>query len=370
MYMEKRASLLGVLQTLYRWRKQILIISAGAAIGTALISLALPNYFKATTVFYAASPDLAKPEILFNRGNQLRSFYYGGENDIDRILTIGESSALIDFMVDSFHLYEIYQINPEHPKAIHRVREEFLELYELKKNKRDALELSMEDKDAERSARMANTAREKINSLASQLIKKNQRRTLQAYRENIARKEKQLVQMGDSLAVVRGQFDIYNITAQSELLTSQASMARAALAKNRRKLEVLKSASGIRPDTIAFLRATVGGMETQVDSLESQVDRFRKGMARVMNLEKQYIDANQTLSEDRERAKQLQATVDSDIPALILVEEAQTPIIKSRPKRSIMVIAAGAIAFLFSVIGILLFEAYRDIDWRKILHDS
>lgn len=364
--MEKNTSLLGVLRTIFHWKGPILIISVTAAVGTALISLLLPNYYQATTVFYAASPDLAKPEILFNRGTQLRSFYYGGESDIDRILTIGESADLLNFLVDSFDLYQHYQINPDRPKAQYRVQEELLDLYEVTKNKRDALELSVEDKSSEQAAQMANAAREKINSLAQQLIKKNQERTLKAYRNSIQTKRKELQLLGDSLGQLRARYEIYNIESQSELLADRSSSSKAMLVRNERRLSVLKGNENVSRDTIVYLEASVSGMREQVDSLQAQMERFRNGMSLVQQLEKQYVEANETLAEDRERTKQLQATYESDIPAIILVEEAGVPVIKSRPRRSIITIAAGLIAFIFSVIGVLLFDAYRRIDWRSI----
>jgi len=368
--MEQKASLLGVVQSLYKWRKHILIICGIAGLGTALITLFLPNYYQASTLFYAAHPDLAKPEILFNRGNQLRSFYYGGEEDVDRLLTIGESAELLDFLVDSFDLYDRYDINPDLTKAPIRVREELLSLYDIQRNKREAIDLRVEDRDPQVAAQMANAARIKINELAQQLIKSNQKSTLKAYRDNLQNKASNLEYLGDSLATVRAKYEIYNVQAQSELLTGQYSSARAKLAREASKLNALKDNRSIPRDTIAYMSATVNGLETQVDSLSSQMERFRNGMARILSLEKEYIEANQTLSEDRERTKQLQATFDSDISAIILVEEAEVPILKSRPHRSIIVIAAGAIAFIFSVLGVLLLEAYRTIKWQEVFKDA
>jgi uncharacterized protein involved in exopolysaccharide biosynthesis len=50
----------------------------------------------------------------------------------------------------------------------------------------------------------------------------------------------------------------------------------------------------------------------------------------------------------------------------VVVEEAEVPLIKSRPKRSIIVIGAAFIAFIFTVIGILILDTYRDVDWKSI----
>ena len=51
-------SLFDLVVLLYKWRKHILGASFLAAVIAAGISLALPNYYEASTQFYAASPDL------------------------------------------------------------------------------------------------------------------------------------------------------------------------------------------------------------------------------------------------------------------------------------------------------------------------
>ena len=51
---------------------------------------------------------------------------------------------------------------------------------------------------------------------------------------------------------------------------------------------------------------------------------------------------------------------------VLIIEEADTPLIKNRPKRSVIVLASVLGAFLFSVLGALVADAYRDIDWKSI----
>ena len=163
--MEKNTdNLLGVLKTLFKWKKQIFLVCLIAGIGSVIISLLLPVYFQATTVFLAASPDQAKPELIFGSGT-LEGEYYGNENDIDRILTIAESSELFDFLIDTFNLYQHYKIDSTANRAPYRVKKKLAKLYDVAKTKRDAIELSVEDQDKELAAAIANTARRKINEI-------------------------------------------------------------------------------------------------------------------------------------------------------------------------------------------------------------
>jgi len=365
--MNNKDNLLDVVKTLFRWKRPILSVCLIALAGSIAIALLLPVYYEATTTFLAASPDQAKPEMLYGKVS-FEPEYYGNENDIDRILTLAESGELVDHLIDSFQLYEHYDIDTSGARAAYWVRETFFGHYEVAKTKRDAIDLSIEDTDKVLAANMANAAREKIDRLAQQLIKESQYKSMRAYELNIRNKEQQLAILSDSLVNLRRTYGIFNTEAQSESLTDQLSKAEARLTRNEARLRALRGSSGIRRDTIANLSAMVDGQTEEVAELQQKIAQLNEGMAIVNTLERQYSEANQSLGEDKERYKLLASTYQSDIPATILVEKASVPIIKSRPRRSIIVVASVAVAFLFSVIGVLLFDAYKDINWREIIH--
>lgn len=365
--MEKKDSLVEVLQTLFKWKRQLFFTCLAAGIGSIIISLLLPVYYKSTTVFLAASPDQAKPELLFGKGT-LRTQYYGNENDIDRILTLAQSNEVVEFLIDSFNLFEHYDIDPTHPKAKYKVKQAFFDLYEIKKTKRDAIELSIEDRKKEMAARIVNAARERLNEIAQGLIKERQFKAINTFETSMVVKEKQLTALSDSLIKLRSRYGIYNSGAQTESLTAQFSEAEAKLVRNRGRLNALKEISTIPKDTIIMAAALVAGLEEEVNSLKEKIKMLNDGMAHVNIIDKQYQEANQTLSEDKERNKRFIATYNSTIPAIFLVEQGAVPIIKSRPKRSIIVLAAVAIAFLFSIFAILLIDSYKHINWREIIN--
>ena len=364
--MEQKDNLLGIIQTLWNWRIPILVICLAAGIGSIIVSLLMPNHFKATTLFLAASPDQAKPELLFGWGVG-ETEYYGNKNDIDRLLTISESYELVDFLVDSFNLYEHYDIDIDHPKAPFLVQRKFFKLYEVTKTKRDALELTIEDRDPALAAKIANTAREKINEIAQRLLKDTQFRTIKTFEDNINSKQNILNELGDSLFQFRLRYGIYFSEDQAEGVLDQQSKAEAKLIRNRTRLEILKSTPGIPRDTISYLNALVKGMDKEVDNFNTKVKLFNEGMTLIDVYRKQWQEANQSLSLDKERVKQFNATFNANIPATLLVEEAQIPIIKSRPHRTLIVLGTTAIAFFFSILAILLLETYKEMDWRRIL---
>ncbi len=365
--METKDNLLGVIATLFKWKKIILYTCAATAIGAAIISLILPVYYKSTTIFYAASPDLAVPEAIFGTSAEAPD-YYGTENDIDRILSIANSGQLVAFMVDSFDLYERYDIDPKSPRGPYYVALEFESHFDVVKTKYDAIELSIEDEDKETAAKMTNAARNFINDLAQRLIKESQAKTVRTFEENIKQKEADMKMMNDSMQHIRLRYGGYTTKAQSENLSELIATGEAKLNQSRARMGSLRNAGYKQRDTLTLLQANITGYESQLQQLYVRLDTFNRGMALMDYLVESQLQASEQLAEDKEHYKMSKAAYSSEFPAVFLLEEGQVPVIKERPKRAMMVVAATMVAFIFSVIGVLIFDTYRDVNWRAIIN--
>lgn len=371
--MQQRDNLLGVLSAIYRWRKTIRNICALTLVGSIAASLCLNTYYKSTTIFYPSSPQLANPELIFGNTGQAAE-YFGSDRDLDRLAEIANSNEVVDHMVRHFGLFTHYDVDSTAKDGPHKVRERFRKLYAAQKNKNDAIELSIEDTDPLMAAKMANAARDKINELGQRLIKDNQGRLLAAFEDNIHRKTEELRSLGDSLKFLQARYNIFNIGAQGEQLSTQLAKAESEIVRSRAKLEVLEHNPLIRPDTIEFIKANLRASERERESLMSpnpkgdnlSIKTFNEGLPLMSIVSDLHYQARKQLSYDKERYNQIKAAYNTNIPSLQVVETAETPLIKSRPHRSILVIASVVAAFLFAVIAVLIADAYRDVDWRSL----
>jgi tyrosine-protein kinase Etk/Wzc len=364
--MDNRDNLLGVLATLFKWKKQILKVILLAGIGTAAISfLFLDDYYRATTVFYVASPDLFKPEQMFGTSNKDMD-YYGTDADLDRVLTIAESNELYDFLIKTFDLYKHYDIDSTKQKAPFKVREHLQKLYDVKKTKFDAVELSVEDTDREFAARMANSAREKIDEISQRLIRNSQLGLIKAYESSFLEKEKTLLNINGTLTQLRQNSGVIDPEQQTEAVTKSAVEAGVNYARSKAKLDALRKMSNISKDTIALLEATVKGYEGEVKESNATLKRYNDGYNGVLDMKNQYEKESEQVSKDKQRYLQLRIAYSTKISALSIFETAAIPIVKERPKRAIIIISAMLIALIFSVIGVLLADNYKDVSWKEI----
>lgn len=364
--MENNDNLLGVLATIFRWKKPILTVTFIATIATALIAfLFLHNYYKSTTIFYVASPDIFKPEQVFGTSNKDMEFY-GNANDLDRVLTIAESGELYEFLIKKFDLYKHYDIDSTDEKAPYKVREKLVSLYNVKKTKFDAIELSVEDVDRQMATDMANVAREKIDEISQRLMRQSQENVIKAYESNFVEKEKVLSRVGDSLMRLRESYGVIDPDKQTEAVTKTAVESETNFARNKAKLDMLKKSPNVSKDTLTLLEANVKGYEEEVKANALMLKKYNQGFNSVSALKEFYEKERDQMGQDRQRAMQLSIAYNTKISALVLVESAKMPIVKSRPKRSILVLSAGLIAFIFSIIGVLLMDNYKNVNWNTI----
>ncbi len=371
----KDYSLLSIVKLLHKWRKPIVYVTIGIAVLSGVISLIVPVYFESTTLFYAASEDLFKPKKVFGYGESDVE-YYGTTDDIQRILTVANSYELTSHLVNGYGLYEHYDVDSTKSKAAFIVREKLMSHYKIIRTKYDAIELTIEDRDPEVAAAMANSARDKINSIISEMIRGSQQKVIESYAKTISTKETALKAIQDSLSSAQLKYGIFDPEAQTEYLSTLVTSTETRLVSENAKLEAYKSSSGrVARDSVAKLTANIAGLESQLDlllgrdtSIQSNysIERFNKAKGTIMVLDDSYKKATNTVNFDKELLKTLESAYNLNVPALHIVESAQVPVVKSRPRRTLVVLASTFAAFLFMVMGVLFIESYKHLDWSFI----
>jgi tyrosine-protein kinase Etk/Wzc len=370
--MEQKDSLLGVLGTLIRNRKFLLRFVGIVGVLTAAASFLMPNYYASTASFYAASPDLANPELMFGyTANVTR--YYGDEHDLDRLMTIAESNELLDFMVKKFDLYEHYDIDSTEPKAPYKLREHFRELYTISKTKADAIELEIEDTDKQFAQLMVNAAMQKINDVASRITRESQGKIIQSFETNMTEKRLLLDKYGDSLTILRKKSGIIDPVSQGEILSERVAESESEMTRLRVRLGELESNPLIPRDTIAYLKADLKAASTEYSELTDMnsvkglnVRKFNEGVSKISEFQDLHFQARKQLSYDLERYNQIKAAYKTNIPAIHIIQIGELPVVKSRPKRSILVLGAMLAAFVFGLLALLVAEHYRDVKWSDL----
>ncbi len=374
--MNHKESLLDVLKTLYRWKIPIIITSAIAGLIAVFYCLSIPNYYKSKVVFYPANLRIASRGALFGGADENMDFY-GGRDETNRIMNIAKSPEVVNYIVDKYDLYAHYDIDSTELEAPHYVVNDFLELYKVKKNVEDAIEISIEDVDREKTADMVWAVVGKINEINNRLTKENQRRILGSFEQKVKDKQALYNASSDSVRQLRARYGIVSVASQEEFLTTLVAKTESALAAKQARLDALQSTGSAPRDTINVLRTNIKSLENQLFRLTSpksdskiNLDRFNRGREQVTLLELRQEDLADEISFLRDRFFQYQTVYDTNVYSLYITEPPSTPVVRSRPRRTLTVLSVGMIAFILSSLGALLLDYYKDINWKEITREE
>ncbi len=208
--MVSQENLVGLFGKLWRWRKYLIILTVLAAVGSTVISLLLPNYYKSTAIFYPSNIATFDRVILFSTESSDKVLnYFGSKEDVSRMLAVTRSSDLIGDVIYRFNLAERYGIDTSSPKWHSKVIREFLSNYKAVRTELGNIEVSVWDRDPLVAAEMANYIMNRTDRLYTGMVTDRYKTISENIRDQLEAKEKELLRLTDSLASFSDTTDIH-----------------------------------------------------------------------------------------------------------------------------------------------------------------
>lgn len=359
-------NLLGVL-----WRRRIfLIVTSGiVAVLSIVISLMLPNWFKASSrLLLPESSSGGIASALLGDVSSALSMFGGGGGDYVRYLTILNSRTVLKSAVDTFDLVQVYDLEEkEFPieEAIERLTDnvDFVIDSEF-----DFLTIEALDKDPRRAADLSNyfvRALSRVdNQLASQTAGQFRKYVEQRYSES----ERMRAKLLDSLQSFQERYGIIDLEAQTTAYFEQLAEMRINVISAEIQYEALKRPFGeenIRVQSAAdvlkaaekLYDAALAGKEQVLpvsqEAAPEMVHRYAE-LTMERTIQERILELVAPMLEHARFNEQQQ------IEALQVVDSAIPPAKKFKPKRSIIVVASTLSAFILATLYALLMNWWRN----------
>ncbi|MBL4649546.1 MAG: hypothetical protein JKY03_07425 [Aureispira sp.] len=203
----------------------------------------------------------------------------------------------------------------------------------------------------------------------------------ETYEAAIAEKEVELITIADTLTILRKEFNIFDVNEQSKALSGMLSSLEGRLAYDQAKLIAFQEMKAPR-DSIVNVKARIAGASSQRDlmrggslrnpSVETSSDiyAFNEGRDPVIYWETKIANLNEELSLIITQFAKFKTHAYSNIAGIIVLEPVQIPNLKSYPIRSFMVIGSTLVAIILGIIGVLILDTYKRIDWKDVLYEK
>ena len=307
--MDNDYNMLGTIRVLLKWKRQILIVTVAAGILTAAYSwFFMDDYYKAFATLYPINLAYNDRAAIFNM-EQID--YYGSKEDVNRVLTISQSMPIADYIINKYNLAGHYKISKDKKYWRTKVQKEFDSNYKSIKTDQGAIEMSLYDTDSTLTVKMLNDMIEMTDSIfrGSELASKKQQ--LETFNKQLARRQEEIEKYGDTLAVLGKQSHI-----------------------------VVKAGFD-KTDLI------------EGDDLKA-VQVYKAIYAKQKN-------ALIELNENGNIKEQIENSLANDSKSLAIIDTPSVPDKKEKPVRSLIVLTAMLLVFVFSVFGALLFDQVQEI---------
>jgi uncharacterized protein involved in exopolysaccharide biosynthesis len=340
-------SLAGLRAIFNRW-KNMLALAAGLAFIVSLgVVLALPDIYSSMAVFLPTSLQNTDPNRLLEGAKLELS---ARPEDLDRVLSIGQSLPVAELMVRKFDLYRHYDIDePGTDIAANKVLKEFTTNLSIIHNERDAIELTFQDRDKVLAARVANAMVSAIDSINQQLTLENRRNILTLFSQRSASLNRTYEQNRLALIRARRRYGVFGIPEQGRYL------AKAVIATEK-ELHVAEgggsgNAAGLRR-ALRGLTSAEGGNVINLESWTRGNDSITLAAQRLEDLQRRFVEAQGAYD-------QAKALIGSRVSSLYLLQKAQPATQKSKPLRALIVFSSVLLTLILSVVFILLLEGFR-----------
>ena len=358
-----------VMGVLYKWKRFIFFTSGLVALITVVISLMLPNWYRASSRLLlpeGSSSGLASA-MLGNLSSAAASLIGGSGGDYVRYMVILGSRRVLHSAVDSFDLVAVYQLEEEEfpvESAVSSLRE-YVEV--SIDDEFEFLSVSVMDKDPVRAAEIANFFVRALDRVENELSSQ----TAGLYRQYVeerfdeSRRSRNIVL--DSLRAFHEKYGIISLEAQAQAYFSQMAEFRGMAVQAEIQFETLRSQYGSNNPRVRTAKNVLDAAKQIIEeSLAGNERIFPVSVSDTPQMVRQYLALvmEQTIQEKilefvAPMLEQARFEEQKQFEALQIVDRAVPPVKKYKPRRMIIVIASTLSAFILAVIFSLMLNWWR-----------
>ncbi len=370
-------TLMRMLTVITQHRRFIFRFVVLVTVGTAVVALLLPKWYKSTaSVFPAEKADLfggLEGIASFARSiSPSRALSALGANpEADRYVAILKSSTVLSAVIQKFDLVHVYGIT-SYPHE--KTAKELLNNLDITVEPEGNLTISVYDKDPQRAADMANYFVEMLNKTNTELQVQNARGNREFIEDRYKKNLADLANAEDSLKVFQQRYGIIAMPEQTEASIKAAAEIAGQLALREVQVGVLRRTQSEDNPSLA-------AAQIEVDELRRKLSEMSRGtrmsdtemkvfvpFTRVPELGMEYVRRYRDV-EIQYKILQIitplfeQAKVEErrQTPSVLVLDRAGPAERKARPKVSLYTLTAFVVSLFLAILVVFTLEGVRSL---------
>ncbi len=363
-------NLLDYLIVLLKRKRLIIGITLGAAIITAIISLIIPPIYRAETTILPpqqSSSSLAMAMLSEMGGiSEIAGGALGLKSPSDLYIGILKSRTIADRIIDRFDLMKLYKAEYREDARKKLVDDVFQATSDKKSG---IITISVEDKDPERAAQIANAFVEELKNLTKGLAITEAAQRRLFFEEQLKETREALIKSEEAMKGFQEKTGALVVDEQAKAIIESIANLRAQIAAKEVELKVMRTYSTPNNPDLQKAEEALRAMKIELSKLEAKEGQNPDPLiptGRMPAVGTEYIRKlrdlkfNETLYELLTKQYEL-ARLDEARDAVLIqvIDEAIPPDKRAKPKRTLMVMIAALTGLFFGVF-VAFFMEYKE----------
>ncbi len=315
-----------LIEFIWKYRKHLIIITAVAAIASAIFSgpsFITPKY-KAQVVFYPTTIN-SIGNAMFTDLNKREAdpLAFGEEEEAENALQLLNSSALQNRIIENYNLMEHYEIDPGGKSPRTDLFDKMSNNIGFRRTKHLAVEITVKDENPEKAAELANGIGNIYDTVKTEIQHQVALEALQIVEDQFKSKEAEVWDIRTKLKELADS-GVTNYEEQSRAINEEIYKAR--------------------------------GNTTVTNRLKKDLKRLSRYAGEFTYLNETLILELESLSQLRKRYEKARVDVEKTLPQKFILTSATAPEKKSYPIRSMIVLLVTAATGLLGLIILILLK--------------
>ncbi len=365
----RRGDLLDFLIVLSRGKVKILQITVAAVVVAAIVVLLLPKVYTATATILPPQQNQSTAGMLLNQIGilgGLSSSDLGLKNPDDLFIAMLKSRTIEDRLIDRFDLRKAYGV-----KRYQDARKKLEDRSYIVAEREGTISVSVTDRDPKRAAEMANAYVEELRSLNQNLAVSEAAQRRLFYQQRLDGEREDLSRAELAMKRVQEKSGLIQPDAQGRAIIDAVATTRAQVAIKEVQLQAMRTYATANNPDLKRAERELAGLRSELAKLEHSTASLGNGnleipTGRLPEVQLEYIRRARDLKYHEALydflGKQLEAArIDEAKDAVVVqvMDKAVEPERKSGPRRLLIVLLSGLLAFVVTCMGVLLVEVWK-----------
>lgn len=362
-------------------RKTLIFNTSCVAFLLALvISLIIPKSYSSTALIIPPQQDSSGMMSAFigSMGNLggVAGDLLGKASPADMYVSMLNSDAVSDAIIDRYNLMEAY--HEKYRLDAYKTLEKYIHVSVGKKD--GIVSITAEDKDPKRAAAIANTYVDELDKMVTKMNVAGSGQNRSFFEERLAKAKAELSQAEDALKRFQSKNMAIDIMDQAKVTVGAVAQLQAQLAVQEVQLETLRRQLTDSSQEVKNLKATIANIKSQVAKLEGNAGGGSiPSVGSVPGLAQEYFRLFREFKIKEAvveiLTKQFEMNILSEskgFAGIQVIQPARIPDKKSKPKRSIIVLASTFAAGFGAIFYVIILKALEEMSleekrqWQRI----